>query len=151
MSVQEPGKECDNEHPDSLVQQWSLRVRYAETDAMGVVHHASYLPWCELARVEWLRAYGHSYRDLEEQGMLLPVTRAEVQYKRSCHFDDQLILETKPQLLGRAQLRFLTSILLDDRLIACAEVDLACVNPQGRPRRLPANLTKLIEQASPPS
>src|SRR4029079_3669350 len=71
-----------------------IRVRYQETDGQGRVHHANYLTWFELGRVELLRAMGHSYRELEEAGIYLVVAEASVQYYLPAMFDDILRLQT---------------------------------------------------------
>ena len=70
----------------------SIRVRYAETDRMGLLHHAQYLVYFESARVELLRAQGLSYRDIEDQGFYLVLTKIEVRYKRPVHFDDLVVV-----------------------------------------------------------
>jgi acyl-CoA thioester hydrolase len=83
-----------------------LRVRYAETDAMGVVYYANYLVWFELGRTEWIRAHGVSYRELEEQGVLLPVTHASCDYRQSARYDDLIRIETTVARLTRARVAF---------------------------------------------
>ncbi|MFN2322199.1 MAG: acyl-CoA thioesterase [Trueperaceae bacterium] len=70
-----------------------LRVRFAETDQMGVAHHAAYAVWLEAARVEWLRDLGLSYRELDAQGVSLAVTGLDVRYRRAVRFDDLLRIE----------------------------------------------------------
>jgi acyl-CoA thioester hydrolase len=67
-----------------------LRARFAETDAMGVVHHAAYLPYLESARVEYLRAAGHPYDLLRKEGVELPVVELSVRYLRPVHFDEMV-------------------------------------------------------------
>lgn len=71
-----------------------LRVRFVETDQMGVVHHSAYVPWFEAGRVEWLRRRGLSYREMEDSGLSLAVARIEVDYRAACHFDDLLEVTT---------------------------------------------------------
>ncbi|MDR0647601.1 MAG: acyl-CoA thioesterase [Puniceicoccales bacterium] len=68
----------------------SIRVRYAETDAMGVAHHSSYFIWLELVRVEWLRFLGLDYKQMEADGFALPVVEAHLQYKSPVFFDDHI-------------------------------------------------------------
>jgi len=68
----------------------SIQVRYAETDAMGVVHHSSYFVWLELARVEWLKSLGIDYKQMEQEGFFLPVVQADLTYKVPAFFDDVL-------------------------------------------------------------
>lgn len=89
----------------------TLRVRYAETDAMGVVYYANYLVWCELGRTEWIRAHGVSYRELEERGILLPVTHAACDYRQSARYDDPIRVETTVTRLTRAGVAFAYRIL----------------------------------------
>ncbi|PQJ14854.1 acyl-CoA thioesterase [Aureicoccus marinus] len=72
----------------------SLRTRYGETDQMGIIYHANYLKYMEMGRIEWLRSLGVSYRDLEEQGWLLPVIKAEMDFKKSAYYDECLSVRT---------------------------------------------------------
>jgi acyl-CoA thioester hydrolase len=74
----------------------SIRVRYAETDKMGVVYHANYFMWFEIGRCELLRAVGRSYRDMEASGIGLPVIEAHCEYKSPARYDDELVVKTKP-------------------------------------------------------
>lgn len=73
----------------------TLRVRYAETDQMGVVYHANYLNYFEVGRVEWLRNKGLSYKKLEEEGIGLPIANIQINYKKSAKYDDILTVKTK--------------------------------------------------------
>ena len=72
-----------------------LRVRFAETDQMGIAHHGSYVPWLEMGRVEWLRERGLSYRDMEDEGVSLAVSSLEIAYRSAVRFDDELVVETR--------------------------------------------------------
>jgi len=84
-----------------------LRVRYAETDQMGVVYYANYLVWFEVGRVELLRALGFSYKQLEaEHGCILPVIEATCRYRSPARYDDQILIETRPALLRGPVLKF---------------------------------------------
>ena len=91
-----------------------LRVRYAETDAMGVVYYANYFVWLELGRTEWIRAHGVSYRELEERGILLPVTHAACDYRQSARYDDLVRIETTVARLTRASVAFSYRIVRAD-------------------------------------
>lgn len=71
-----------------------VKVRYAETDQMGVVYHGNYAQYLEIARIEWLDALGISYKKMEEEGVMLPVYELKLQYKKSAKFDDVLRVET---------------------------------------------------------
>ncbi len=71
----------------------NIRVRYSETDKMGVVYHGNYAQYLEIARVEWLRALGISYKELEDSGVMLPVVSLQINYKKSARYDDLLTVE----------------------------------------------------------
>jgi acyl-CoA thioester hydrolase len=89
-----------------------VRVRYAETDQMGVVYYANYLVWFEVGRVELLRAVGFSYRQLEqEHGCILPVIEATCRYRASARYDDQILIESRPALLRGSIIKFAYRIL----------------------------------------
>lgn len=85
-----------------------VRPRYAETDQMGVVYHANYLVWFEVGRCEFLRALGYSYRRLEDDGVILPVIRSEVDYRHAARYDDDLRIRTRLTRLSgvRMELRY---------------------------------------------
>jgi acyl-CoA thioester hydrolase len=72
----------------------NFRVRYQETDKMGIVHHSVYLIWFEMGRTEWLRQHGFTYRECEEKGWLLPVVESGVKYLNSARYDDLISIET---------------------------------------------------------
>ena len=91
-----------------------LRVRYAETDAMGVVYYANYLVWFEIGRTEWIRVHGISYRALEEQNILLPVTHASCDYRQSARYDDLVRIETTVTRLTRASMAFAYRVVRAD-------------------------------------
>ncbi len=71
-----------------------IRVRYGETDQMGVVYHANYATYFEVGRTEWLRQYGITYKSMEDNGIMLPVISLEIKYKNSAQYDDELIVKT---------------------------------------------------------
>ncbi|MGV8994853.1 MAG: acyl-CoA thioesterase [Flavobacterium sp.] len=71
-----------------------VRVRYSETDQMGVVYHGNYLPYFEIGRVEWLRSQGISYKSMEERGVALPIVNLSLNYKKSARYDDILTIKT---------------------------------------------------------
>jgi acyl-CoA thioester hydrolase len=123
-----------NEH------QHVIRVRYAESDQMGVAHHAAYVPWFEEARIEWLRARGRSYRQLEAEGLFMPVIELSVRYRRSLRFDDQATMFTTVVATGPSRLCFSTRIVYGEVTCAEATVTVAAVDAAGKPRRMPADL-----------
>jgi len=89
-----------------------VRVRYAETDQMGIVYYANYLVWFELGRVEVLRAVGLSYKVLEtEHKCILPVVEATCRYRSPARYDDEIAIETRPAMLRGSVLKFAYRIL----------------------------------------
>lgn len=97
----------------------TIRVRYAETDAMGVVHHASYFVWLELTRVEWLKACGLDYKKLEQGGFFLPVVEANLKYHASSFFDDEVRIRlTPPQDIQRVRFTLTYELFRDTTRIA---------------------------------
>jgi acyl-CoA thioester hydrolase len=88
-----------------------VRVRYAETDQMGIVYYANYLVWFEIGRVEVLRTLGLSYRMLElEHQCILPVVEASCRYRSPARYDDQILIETRPALLRGPVIKFAYTI-----------------------------------------
>ena len=123
-----------------------LRVRYAETDQMGVVYHANYFVWFEVGRVELLRALGHTYRALEASGVNLPVIHAECDYRRPARYDDELEVRTIGRLISPARVAFTYELirLADAELLATARTEHVPLNRAGRPCRLPAALREAL-------
>jgi acyl-CoA thioester hydrolase len=105
-----------------------VRVRFNETDLMGIVHHASYLVYFEAARVEWLRRRGMNYASWASGGVHLPVVEAELKYMSPARFDDVLQIETAVTDLRRVSFRFVYRILLGDKCLATGSTKLACIN-----------------------
>jgi len=118
----------------------TIRVRYAETDRMGLLHHANYLVYFEQARTELLRSMGLTYRDIEDQGFLLVLTKVEVRYKRPAHYDDVLTIRTFVVRTTAVRIDHRYEVLHDGALIAEGSSTLACVDRDGRPQALPEAL-----------
>ena len=127
----------------------TIRVRYSESDQMGVAHHASYIPWLEEARIEWLRAHNRSYRQLESEGIFMPVIELQVRYRRSLRFDDVATLTTTATATGPTRICFATRLTHGDSLCAEAEVTVAAVDKAGKPQRIPADLAALMATTAP--
>ena len=83
-----------------------LRVRYAETDQMGIVYYGNYAQYFEVGRVEWLRKFGISYKSMEEQGILLPVVSLNVKFKKSARYDDIVKVKTQLTKMPSATIEF---------------------------------------------
>jgi acyl-CoA thioester hydrolase len=115
----------------------TIRVRYAETDRMGLLHHANYLVYFEQARTELLRSHGLSYKDLEDRGYLLVVTRVEVRFKSPARYDDLLTLRTTVTRTTTVRIDHRYEVFCGGRLVAEGESTLACVDRDGRPQALP--------------
>jgi acyl-CoA thioester hydrolase len=97
----------------------TVRVRYAETDAMGVVHHASYFVWLEYVRVEWLKACGLDYKKLEQGGFFLPVVEVSLTYRAPTFFDDEVRIKlTPPQDIQRVRFALTYELFRDKTRIA---------------------------------
>jgi acyl-CoA thioester hydrolase len=122
------------------------RVRYAETDKMGVVYYANYLIWFEVGRTEWLRHSGLTYRELEEVGFVLPVIEAHCEYLQPVRYDDEVEIRTRGTLISGVRVRFDYEIVRRAHGIVAAvgRTVHASVNPAGRPRRLPVQVRQLF-------
>jgi acyl-CoA thioester hydrolase len=116
----------------------SIRVRYAETDRMGLLHHASYLVYFEQGRTELLRAHGLSYRDLEDQGFLLVLTRVQVRYRSPARYDDLVTLRTTLKRATHVKLEHGYEMFRDGLLLAEGETTLGCIDRQGKVQPLPS-------------
>jgi acyl-CoA thioester hydrolase len=118
----------------------TIRVRYAETDRMGLLHHANYLIYFEQGRTELLRSQGLSYKDLEDQGYLLVLTKIEVKYRWPAHYDDLLTLKTLVTRTTSVRIDHRYELSCAGRLLAEGASTLACVDRDGRPQGLPEYL-----------
>ena len=115
----------------------TIRVRYAETDRMGFLHHANYLVYFEQARTELLRSHGFSYRDLEDGGYLLVLTKVEVRYKRPAKYDDLLTVRTVVERTTAVRIDHRYEVRCEGQLVAEGSSTLACIDRDGRPQALP--------------
>lgn len=100
----------------------TIRVRYSETDAMGVVYHANYLVWMEIGRTEYLRALGFPYSEMESKDILVPVINVDINYLKPAVYDDEVIVTTKLESFGRSKCEFSYSMRRksDDAIIVKA-------------------------------
>ncbi|MHB8219749.1 MAG: acyl-CoA thioesterase [Acidimicrobiales bacterium] len=137
-------------HPGDYAFVQRVRVRFAETDAMGVVHHAAYLPYLEEARVEYLRSRGHPYTELRDQGIEFAVVEVAVRYLRPLYFDDEV--DVHLVLAGTTAATFQVGYLLGvgGQARATAVTVHAALTRAGRPTRLPAWVGLLAPAAGPP-
>ena len=122
----------------------TLRVRFGETDAMGVTNNAAYLQYFEIGRIEYLRSAGHSYAEVHDGGMDMVVAEASIRYLRPLRFDDVVDVECHISDLSRASFTFSYRLLRDGSPVATGFTRHACVDRETmRPVRVPAWLTAL--------
>lgn len=124
-----------------------FRVRYAETDAMGVAHHSNYFVWFEAGRTELMRSLGWSYRQMEDEaGVRLPVIEASCRFLRPVRYDDEVVVKTTARLMSRVRVAFDYELLrpADGTLLAQGRTVHAAVDAGGRPCRLPERARMLL-------
>jgi acyl-CoA thioester hydrolase len=117
----------------------TLRVRYAETDQMGIVYYSHYFVWFEVARAELLRTLGWNYRAMEESGVLLPVIEASCDYRRPARYDDEIEVRTEGHLRSPVRMEFLYEVTVKSRaeLTATGRTVHAATDRGGKPCRVP--------------
>jgi acyl-CoA thioester hydrolase len=122
-----------------------LRVRYSETDQMGIVYHAHYLVWFEIGRTEWCRAAGLPYADMERSGLFIPVTRVECTFRRRSSYDDPIRVATRMAQLGGRGCAFAYDVLnpAGDRL-ADGSTRHVFTDASGRPTRAGADVVEKL-------
>lgn len=124
--------------PDS--HEITIRVRYAETDRMGLLHHANYFVYFEMGRTELLRERGISYRDVEDAGHLLVIIDIGCKFRRPAYYDDVLTLRTTVARVTHVKIVHRYELLRANDLLAEGHSTLACIDRQGRPQKLPETL-----------
>jgi acyl-CoA thioester hydrolase len=124
----------------------SVRVRYAETDKMGVVYYANYFVWFEVARADLLRTLGWSYRDMEHEGVSLPVIEAHCRYHQPARYDDELRVTAEGRMLSPVRMEFTYHVTraADEVLAASGRTVHAALDPGGRPCRLPDRIRQVF-------
>jgi acyl-CoA thioester hydrolase len=127
-----------------------IRVRYAETDRMGVVYYANYLVWFEVGRTDWLRQCGWSYREMEADGFTLPVVAVHCDYRESARYDDELDIRTDGIKLSPVRVRFEYQVVraADGALLAEGHTVHASLDPSGKPRRLPERVITMFPRGT---
>lgn len=133
-----PGDACTTE----------IRVRYAETDAMGYLHHANYFVYFEHARTELLRRCGVRYADMEPRGYFYVVAKLECRFRAPARYDDVLIVHTRTERLTRVRVDHVYEARRDGRLLAEGRSTLALVGRDGKPTQLPDDLYALLKPDS---
>ena len=123
-----------------------IRVRYAETDKMGVVYYANYFVWFEVGRADLLRSLGWTYREMEQAGVSLPVIDAQCEYRRPAQYDDEIEIRTKGRMLSPVRMEFTYEVVrCEDQAIAAAGRTIhAALGPGGKPCRLPDRIRQVF-------
>lgn len=127
-----------------------IRVRYAETDAMGYLHHARYFVYFELGRTELLRKVGVRYRDLEARGVYYVVARLQCRFRAPARYDDLLTLTTRTERLTPVRVEHAYDLRRDGQLLAEASSTLVSVGADGRPQPLPDDVYDMMMGVTPP-
>lgn len=130
-----------------FVNETEIRVRYGETDQMGVVYHANYAQYFEVGRTEWLRQFGITYKRMEEEGIMLPVISLSINYKNSARYDDVLKVKTRLKSVPRASIEFEYDLLDEqNNLLATGKTVLAFIDMERqRPTRCPQYLLDQLQ------
>jgi len=123
-----------------------LRVRYAETDQMGIVYYANYLVWFEVGRTDLLRLTGWSYREMEADGFALPVVEVHCDYRQSARYDDELEIVTTGAIVSPVRVKFEYQVVrvADGATLAGGHTMHASLDTKGKPRRLPDRVRSLL-------
>ncbi len=123
-----------------------VRVRYADTDKMGVAYYANYFVWFEVGRTDLLRTSGWSYREMEAEGFSLPVIDAQCAYRAPARYDDELEVRTSGILLSAVRVKFTYEIVrtADQLTLATGTTVHAALNRHGRPSRLPERVRTVL-------
>lgn len=124
-----------------------VRVRYAETDAFGYLHHAQYLVYFEMGRTELLRVNGLRYRDMEERGLFYVVARFDCRYRAPARYDDLLVLTTRTAKLSRVRVDHQYELRRDGQLLTEAGSTLVLVDRGGKPTTMPDDLYAILTAA----
>ena len=130
---------------DSLRMQHTItiRVRYPECDPMGYLHHSIFLQYFEMGRVELLRSFGHSYADMERDGVFFVVVKVDVRFKAPARYDEELTLTTRVTRQTHVRIDHAYELQRGDTLIAEATSTIACVDRAGKICQIPEYLAKL--------
>ena len=131
-----------------LCSKTEIRVRYEETDQMGVVYHAKYFSWFEVARVHLLDEIGHPYKKLEKKGFFLPVLSCMATFYKPARFDDRLTIKTKAGFDSLLKLSLQYQVLRENDLIASGTTVHAFVSEKGKPVRPPSSFSVFFRSQS---
>ena len=132
---------------EGRVVETELRVRYSETDRMGIVYHGAYVSWFEVGRTEFCRAAGFPYRRMEDDGLWILVTRVECTYRRPARYDDRIVVSARLTELGSRGLAFAYEVVNENReRVADGTSRHVFADTNGRPVRAPAAIVESLER-----
>jgi acyl-CoA thioester hydrolase len=132
------------EPQNALIRETTLRVRYAETDAQGVVYHSNYLIYFEVGRGAYMRDQGLDYRAMEEAGTRVAVVEVQARYLAPARYDDELTVRSWPKEVRTRSFDFGYEVLCGSKLLCVGSTGHVCLGPDDRPVRLPEDLAALL-------
>lgn len=126
----------------------TFHVRYAETDQMGIVHHASYVVWLEEGRSNWLRAHGSSYAQFEREGLVLAVSELHLRYSQAAHYDQKVTIRCWIKEVRSRQMQFAYEVLDPETraVLASGYTKHVCLDRSGKVTKIPAKWQNLLRQ-----
>jgi acyl-CoA thioester hydrolase len=130
----------------SILRRTRVRVRYSETDRMDVVYYANYFVWFEIGRTDWLRETGMTYREIEAEGIQLPVIEAHCEYRLGARYDDDVEIRTRARKMSPVRIQFDYEAIrrADGATLATGHTVHATIDRQGRPVRMPDRVKELF-------
>ncbi|MGH9545778.1 MAG: acyl-CoA thioesterase [Terriglobales bacterium] len=137
--------------PNGVVSESRVRVRYAETDQMGVVYHANHFIWFEIGRVDLMRQLGFTYRDMErDHGCFIPVVDARCRYRAPARYDDEILVRTHLRNVRESLIHFGYELVRagDGELLAEGETTHMILDAKMKPTQLPSNILKVFREAA---
>jgi acyl-CoA thioester hydrolase len=135
-------------HPDEYPFRHQIRTRFAETDAMGIIHHAAYLPYLEEARVAYLRHLGHPYDEVRRDGFNFAVLEVAVQYRRPLVFDEEVVVHIGAGAVSRTTFQVVYLLTVEAEVRATAVTVHGCVDPNGKATRLPSWVDDVLSRSA---
>ena len=131
--------------PESNSHKVDIRIRYAETDAMGFVYYGNYFTYFEVARISALENLGFPYHEMEKNNILIPVLSARADYKKPAKFGDVISICSKRHRVGKTRIQFTYEVYCREKLIATGETQHTFMDSNGRPIRPPEEIIRLFE------
>ena len=130
--------------PSGFVSETPLRVRYAETDAMGIVHHTAYIVWFEAGRSDWMRQQGYSYANFEKAGYLLPLSEVGARFMLPARYDEEVVVRTWVAELRSRKLTFHYEVVRDGAVLVTGFSAHIVTDRDGRVTTFPPHVRQLL-------